>query len=339
VNPRKLAVLVVPVLVVLSACGSLAPPAATVNGTRITDGRVAADVRLFSALSSVQQNSCATPSGTETPAAACSREVLSSLVVQSVVSRYARSHHVQVSVADVTKESGALLSQLGGAAKVDPVLRARGLSHQDLRGLARRIVLFGDVSTAVTAERVTTAQLQQQYRRNMAQFTTLHAEHILLKTKAAADKVYQQVTRPGATEQDFLALAKRVSTDPSAAQTSGDLGDVPVSGLDQTFVQAALALKPGEISKPVHTQFGWHVIRLVSTGVQPFDQVRAQLQQQLSQQTFQTWVNEQLTQAHVSVNPRYGRWDVSVPGIVPVGSTSTASPSATPTASPGAASP
>jgi foldase protein PrsA len=331
VNPRKLAFLVVPVLGLFAACGSLAPPAATVNGVGISDARVATDVHLFTALSSLSQQQCATPAGTETGAAACSRVVLNSLVQQSVVSRYARSHHVTVSVADVTKESGGLLSQLGGSSKVDPVLRSKGLTHQDFRDLARRIVLFTDVRTAVTAERVTTAQLQQQYQQNMAQYTTIHVEHILLKTRGQAEQVYAQVTAPGATEKDFLALAKKVSTDPSAAQNSGDLGEVPASSLDQTFVQAALALKPGEISKPVHTQFGWHVIRLVSSGIQPFDQVRTQIQQQLSQQAFQSWMTEQLGQAHVAVNPRYGRWDPAIPGIVPVTSTSTASPSASAT--------
>jgi hypothetical protein len=334
VNPRRIFLLVVPALVLLAACGSLAPPAATVDGVSISDQRVAADVDLFTALSSLSQQNCATPVGTETGAAACSRVVLNSLVQQSIVSRYARSHHVKVSVADVTNESGALLSQLGGSSKVDPVLRAKGLSHQDFRTLARRIVLFTDVRTAVTTERITTAQLQQQYQRNMTQYETLHAEHILLKTRAVAENVYRQVAKPGSTEKDFLALAKKVSTDPSAAQNSGDLGEVPASSLDQTFVQAALALKPGQISKPVHTQFGWHVIRLVSLGVQPFDQVRAQIQQQLSQQAFQSWLTEELGQAHVAVNPRYGRWDVAVPGIVPVTSTSTgsASASATPVA-------
>jgi foldase protein PrsA len=331
VNPRKLTLLAVPALALLAACGSLAPPAATVDGVSISDRRVATDVDLFTALSSLSQQSCATPTGSETGAAACSRVVLNSLVQQTVVSRYARSHHLTVSVADVTKAAGGLLSQLGGSSKVDPVLRAKGLSHESLRGLARRIVLFTDVRTAVTAERVTTAELQQQYQRNMAQYETIHAEHILLKTRAEAEKVSQQVTTPGSTEKDFLALARKVSTDPSAAKNSGDLGALAASSLDQTFVQAATALKPGQLSKPVHTQFGWHIIRLVSIGVQPFDQVRSQIQQQLSQAAFQSWLMEQLGQAHVAVNPRYGRWDAAVPGIVPVTSTSTGSPSASAT--------
>jgi len=334
VSPRRSLVLAACALTLLAGCGSLAPPAATVDGIGISDARVAIDVRLFAALSAIARQGCATPTGTETPSAACARAVLNSLVQQTVVSRYARAHHVRVAVADVTKESGGLLSQLGGAAAVDPVLRARDLSRQDVRNLARRIVLFSDVRDAVTAASVTNAELQQRYRENLAQYRTLHAEHILVKTRAEAERVYREVTAPGSTEADFLAVAERVSTDPSVSQNGGDLGDVPASTLDATFVQAALALRPGEISKPVHTSFGWHVIRLVSTGYEPFDQVRGQLEQQVSQDAFSSWIMQELTKADVSVNPRYGRWDPSVPGIVPITSTSTVEPTATPTATP-----
>ncbi len=52
----------------------------------------------------------------------------------------------------------------------------------------------------------------------------MQVDHILVKTKAEADDVYAQVTAPGATEQDFLDLAKEVSIDPSAKQNSGSLG-------------------------------------------------------------------------------------------------------------------
>ena len=335
--PRRALGLAACAVALLVGCGSLAPPAATVDGVAITDARVATDVRLFQALSALARQGCATPTGTESAEAACSREVLNSLVQQQVVSRYARAHHVEVAVADVTKESGSLLSQLGGAAAVDPALRARDLTRQDVRNLARRIVLFSNVRDAVTAARVTNAELQQTYRQNLAQYRTLHAEHILVKTRAEAERVYRIVTASGSTEADFLAEAKKVSTDPSVSQNGGDLGDVPASSLDATFVQAALALRPGEISKPVHTSFGWHVIRLVSAGYEPFDQVRPQLEQQVSQDAFRSWITEELTSADVAVNPRYGRWDPSIPGIVPVTSTATSEPTATASAPPSTA--
>ncbi len=57
----------------------------------------------------------------------------------------------------------------------------------------------------------------------------MQVDHILVKTKAEADDVYAQVTAPGATEQDFLDLAKEVSIDPSAKQNSGSLGSAVAS--------------------------------------------------------------------------------------------------------------
>ena len=110
------------------------------------------------------------------------------------------------------------------------------------------------------------ADLRQQYEDDIASYTTVQVDHILVKTKAEADEVYAQVTAPGATEQDFLDLAKEVSIDPSAKQNSGSLGSAVASTYVPEFAAAAIALEPGEISKPVKTQFGWHVIRMVDEG-------------------------------------------------------------------------
>src|SRR5207244_6439940 len=93
-------------------------------------------------------------------------------------------------------------------------------------------------------------------------------------SKAEAEHVYAEVTAPGATEKTFQDLAKKVSIDTGSASSGGDLGIQTASTFDPTFAQAALALKLGEISKPVHTQFGWHVIRLVSKDVKPFNVVQ-----------------------------------------------------------------
>ena len=92
---------------------------------------------------------------------------------------------------------------------------------------------------------------------------------------------------PGATEQDFLDLAKEVSIDPSAKQNSGSLGSAVASTYVPEFAAAAVALEPGEISRPVKTQFGWHVIRVddVRDATLPeIDTLRQQIVQSLQQQ-------------------------------------------------------
>jgi parvulin-like peptidyl-prolyl isomerase len=308
-----------------SACSSAQPPAATVDGTDISNESVASDVALFTAMTSIAQQPCGQPDAGESQESACARAMLSNLIQEAVLAEYADAHDIRTEAGAVSQAVTDLKAQVGGAQVVDDALAKEHVPPEAFRDLARRIVLFGNVQTAVAADLVSVADVRASYEQDPIQYTSVHAQHILVDTERKADDVYAEVTRPGATEQGFLDLAKKVSID-----SSGDLGSLAASQLDAEFLQAALALKPGEISSPVHTQFGWHVIRLVATSVAPFANVRGTIQQQLAQQAFTDWFDQQLRAATVEVNPRYGRWDASLPAVVRITSTATGSASTAP---------
>ena len=86
----------------------------------------------------------------------------------------------------------------------------------------------------------------------------IHARHILVKTEAEARKVISEI-RGGA---DFAAVAKKKSTAPTSSM-GGDLGIFDRKEMVAEFSEVAFAMKPGEVTdRPVHTQFGWHVIKV-----------------------------------------------------------------------------
>jgi parvulin-like peptidyl-prolyl isomerase len=179
------------------------------------------------------------------------------------------------------------------------------------------------VAKALAEGQLTDAQLQQQYQQSIGDYTTLHVDHILVDSKAQAEQIYQQVTAPGSTLEDFQALAKKVSTDPNAKKDGGEL-TLPASQLVSEFSDAALQLKPGEISKPVHTQYGWHVIYMIDKQVTPFDQARDKIVSQASTKAFQDWVQSQA--GEVQVDPSFGRFD---PATLQVQRITSTDPSAT----------
>jgi foldase protein PrsA len=113
--------------------------------------------------------------------------------------------------------------------------------------------------------------------------TSRNLAHILVKTKALATKIYNQLQN-GA---DFAKLAKKYSTDKSSAIQGGKLGVQPKSGLVKAFADPAFALKTGTISKPVHSQYGWHIIKalgpVVPESTSPFSKEKAAIKQQLKQ--------------------------------------------------------
>lgn len=86
-----------------------------------------------------------------------------------------------------------------------------------------------------------------------------HARHILVQTKEEAEKAAAAI-KDG---KSFEEVAKDYSKDPGAAQDEGDLGWFRKGDMVPEFDNAVFAMKPGEVSAPVKTQFGWHVIQLV----------------------------------------------------------------------------
>jgi peptidyl-prolyl cis-trans isomerase C len=104
----------------------------------------------------------------------------------------------------------------------------------------------------------------------------VHARHILVPTEDEA-KAIEAELKKGA---DFAALAKEKSKDPGAAD-GGDLGYFTKDQMVPEFAEVAFKLDKGQISEPVHTQFGWHIIKVEDKRIKPtptFDQVKTQLQ-------------------------------------------------------------
>ena len=336
-NPRKLRFIVVPSLVfalALSACSKAIPPAASIGSYEVTDAQLASEAKLFTFLAGLSQGQCGTPEANESAASACSRYALADLIRSYLVTRYATQHGLSVSDTDVTKTIQGMDSS-AGAAKVDQALASNGLTRTDLAALVHEALLYQVVGAAVAKSQVGDAQLHQTYDQQILSFTTINVEHIVLKTEAAANKVYAQVTAPGATEKTFLALAKRESADPSAKQNSGALGSSPASRYVVEFAQAAVALKPGQISKPVHSQLGWHVIRLVSKTVVPYDQAVPQLIQSQTQSIFSSWLKAQVQAESIKVNPKFGIYNPQTLTVERISSTSpTLAPASPPAATP-----
>jgi peptidyl-prolyl cis-trans isomerase C len=114
----------------------------------------------------------------------------------------------------------------------------------------------------------------------------IHARHILVPTEAEAKEVKERLMKG----EDFATVAKEKSKDPSAE--GGDLGFFGRGQMLKPFEDTAFALKDGEISDPVQTQFGWHIIKVEERRNRPlptFDQVKdtiiSQLTAQKAQQT------------------------------------------------------
>src|SRR5690242_13859614 len=160
------------------------------------------------------------------------------------------------------------------------------------------VVLTPDALGAQIA--IDPADVKKQYDANLKTYgkpEERQASHILIavkpdasaEDKAAAKKKADEVAaearkNPG----QFAELAKKYSQDPGSSGQGGDLGFFARDGsMVKPFEDAVFSMKPGEIAGPVQTDFGWHIIKLVSVHpakVQSFDEVKAQIEQDLKRQ-------------------------------------------------------
>ena len=135
-----------------------------------------------------------------------------------------------------------------------------------------------EAKRAVTPE--ASKALYDQTVKAMKPEEEVHARHILVDDEAEAKKIAARV-KGG---EDFAKVAAEASKDPGSKTEGGDLGWFTRERMVAPFADAAFKLKPGGVSDPIKTQFGWHVIKVEETRVKPvpsYDEMREQVDQYL----------------------------------------------------------
>ena len=123
----------------------------------------------------------------------------------------------------------------------------------------------------------------------MAPEEEAHARHILVEDEAQAKAAVERLKKG----EDFAKVAAELSKDPGSGKEGGDLGWFTKDRMVPEFAEAAFKLKKGEISTPVKSQFGWHVIKLEDKRTKPlpdFAAVKPQIDQYLERKAQQDLV-------------------------------------------------
>jgi parvulin-like peptidyl-prolyl isomerase len=144
-------------------------------------------------------------------------------------------------------------------------LKQQGFTDEEVRQGIRLALVREKVQAKVTGDlKVSDSQIKDYYDKHKAQYETpaqpesRPVRHILVKKRALADRLYAQVK---ANPKLFPKLARKYSTDTTSAKAGGTLAGGDVKGhFVKSFERVAFKLKTHEISKPVHSKFGWHII-------------------------------------------------------------------------------
>jgi foldase protein PrsA len=211
-------------------------------------------------------------------------------------------------------------------AKVNAEFKTTGMTRALLRSRTETKLLAAAAADKVAAKpSVTDAQIQAQYDKDKkttyAQPERRKLRHILVKTKALADQLYAQLE---SSDADFAELAKKYSTDTGSKTSGGELGEATRANLVKPFADVAFSLPEGVVSKPVHSQFGWHLIEaegpVLKASTRPLDvTLKVQIRSQLAEQQRQKSIADKFAaaEAELSQNIQFA------PGYAPPDTTST----------------
>ncbi len=168
--------------------------------------------------------------------------------------------------------------------------REATMLQNETRSFIANAALVGVATAAVTEE-----SIQAAYDAFAADYaagepiTEYHAAHILVRDEARRDAVVAAL----AEGRDFADVAREFSIDGSAQQ-GGDLGWFAPGMMIPDFQAAVEALEPGQVSDPVQTRFGWHVIQLMETRpatVPPIEQVQEDLVNQIQVDSTRAYID------------------------------------------------
>ena len=296
------ALLAVPVLLV-AGCGDTdevpAGAVAVVDGTTIT--RQTLDELLARAKKSYAAQKRDFPKAGTPEYQSLQTQAVAFLVQREEYAREAEKLDVTVTDAQIAKKLDEVKMQYfaGDQKKFEKGLADQGYTVAALRDDIRSQLVTEGIYAKVTPDvKVSDADLKTYYEENKKNYSVAESRevrHILVKTKAEADRLQSQL-EGGA---DFAALAKQRSLDPGSKNEGGKL-TVTRGQTVAPFDKAAFSLETNELSDPIKTQFGYHLIEplaAVKAGtVTPFAQVKAQIRSQLEGERKNTAVNEWVTE-------------------------------------------
>jgi parvulin-like peptidyl-prolyl isomerase len=244
------------------------------------------------------------------------------LVQQSELEQKAKTLGITVTDKDVQARITQIKKQYfgGSQSKYEAQLKAQGLTEALLALNLQGQILSEKIYAKVTGDtKVTDADIKAYYAAHKATYqkaASRDVRHILVNSKTLADSLETQL-KNGAS---FAVLAKKYSKDPGSAAQGGKL-TISKGQTVAPFDKVAFALKVNELSSPVHTTYGWHIIQALSpvkpATLQPLSDVKAAISTQLLQtkktDVINKWVDD--------VNKEYAKKIAYQTGYTPLSTT------------------
>jgi parvulin-like peptidyl-prolyl isomerase len=228
------------------------------------------------------------------------QQAVNFLVQVEELEQKAKELGVTITEKQITDRFAQIRRQLGGQKNLEAQAKANGLTLDDVRAVVIRPQLLSEgISKKLTGDvKVSDKDVENYYKSHLKLYQqpeSRDVRHILVSNRALANKLYDRI-KAGA---DMAKLARKYSKDPGSRAQGGKL-TVVKGTTAAAFDQTVFLLDKGKLSRPVKTQFGWHVIEAIS-GVRPArttplkdvkTAIRQQLLSQRRNEKLQKWAKD-----------------------------------------------
>ena len=248
--------------------------AVTVNGAAITEGQIEAILNP----QMQQMASRVPPNMVSQYRQQIRKRVIDQLVIEGLLAQKEKQKNIDVNQSEMDRQINKQIAEQNLTIdEFKSLLKAYGTNFANYQQDVRKRLMFEKLIETEFAQKLqkpTVEQAKTYYNENLQQFSEpekIHAKHILIKpedgndpnqaklqVKAKAQEILDKVKAGG----NFEELAKQYSGCPSG-KNGGDLGMQPKGSFVPEFEKAAYALKPGQVSDIVETNFGFHIIKVI----------------------------------------------------------------------------
>ncbi|GAC1417265.1 MAG: hypothetical protein NVSMB57_12300 [Actinomycetota bacterium] len=319
-NPvRKIKLLTLLLLLVLGAtgCGRYFQPAAA-----IVDGKVISLAEVDRRVG--PQGAKGQPSSPAQKLEGERRE-LAQMIQDRIVQSEGEKEHIKVAAAEVDGRYQRIRSQFRTEDEFRNALQQQGINPSSVKDRIRLRLIVEAIQKRISSQiKITDAEVKGVYG-DGSTFEEANVRHILFSAQrppefpVALKKAQAALARIRKGE-DFAKLAKQLSQDPGSKGQGGALGAITRGRTVPEFEKAVFSMKAGQISQPVRTQFGYHIIQTLSISKKTFAQaapeIRTKLQQQQAKKAFNDFLSSRIKRADIRVNPRLGRFDPRTLSVV-----------------------
>jgi parvulin-like peptidyl-prolyl isomerase len=350
----------------LGACGGefgssyFAPTAALVCGeiscTKIPESRIAEQLSVI-----MEDDETAKPfrgPGSAASRVDAQREILSNLIRDEVALQKART--MRITERNAKPAADAKLKEIKAQFQSEKAfqdqLKNEGLTLPRLEALLLQEEVLKKVQDQVgRGSEATPAEIEEFYQLNKSQYDAqVNVSHILIcgelnqqerrcNLKPEDNARAAEALRRARAGENFGSLAREYSADETSRIKDGEIGFVSRGDLVPELEEAAFnLLSVGDISDPIKTQFGLHIVKLNAIG-KPLDVARGDIEKGLTQRkltrAFDEWLIASIKASRIKVNPKIGKYDPIAQVVVPLDAEEEKAPAAAPSPQPTASPP